>query len=44
MLSQLLKFLSVEQVFVVLIPVSLAIGIGIGFMGSFSTVRKHIRV
>ncbi|MBO4337718.1 MAG: permease-like cell division protein FtsX [Lachnospiraceae bacterium] len=44
MLSQLLKFLTVDQVFQVLIPVSLAIGIGIGFLGSFSTVRKHIRV
>ena len=44
MLTQLLKFLTVEQVFQVLIPVSLIIGIGIGFMGSFSTVRKHIRV
>ncbi len=44
MLSQLLKFLSVEQIFQILIPVSLAIGIGIGFIGSFSTVRKHIRV
>ncbi len=44
MLSQLLKFLTVEQIFQVLIPISLAIGIGIGFIGSFSTVRKHIRV
>lgn len=44
MLTQLLKFLTVEQVFQVLIPVSLLIGIGIGFTGSFSTVRKHIRV
>lgn len=44
MLTQLLKFLTVGQVFQVLIPVSLIIGIGIGFMGSFSTVRKHIRV
>ena len=44
MLSQLLKFLSVEQVFQVLVPISLMIGIGIGFLGSFSTVRKHIRV
>ena len=44
MLSQLLKFLTVEQVFQVLVPVSLLIGIGIGFAGSFSTVRKHIRV
>ncbi|MCR4690354.1 MAG: permease-like cell division protein FtsX [Lachnospiraceae bacterium] len=44
MLSQLLKFLTVSQIFQVLLPVSLAIGIGIGFIGSFSTVRKHIRV
>ncbi len=43
-LTQLLKFLTVEQVFQVLTPISLLIGIGIGFMGSFSTVRKHIRV
>lgn len=44
MLSQLLKFLTVDQVFQVLMPISLIIGIGIGFFGSFSTVRKHIRV
>ena len=44
MLTQLLKFLTVEQIFQVLLPVSLLIGIGIGFTGSFSTVRKHIRV
>ncbi len=43
-LSELLKFLTVEQVFTVLLPVSLIIGIGIGFIGSFTTVRKHIRV
>lgn len=44
MLSQLLKFLTVDQVFQVLMPISLIIGIGIGFFGSFLTVRKHIRV
>lgn len=44
MLSNLLRFLTVEEVFAVLIPISLIIGIGIGFLGSFSTVRKHIRV
>ncbi len=43
-LSQLLKFLTVEQIFTTLIPVSLILGIGIGFIGSFITVRKHIRV
>lgn len=44
MLSQLLSFLSAQQIFQILTPVSLAIGVGIGFIGSFSTVRKHIRV
>lgn len=44
MLSNLLRFLTVEEVFAALIPISLVIGIGIGFLGSFSTVRKHIRV
>lgn len=43
-LSGILNFLSVQQVFSTLIPVSLIIGIGIGFIGSFTTVRKHIRV
>lgn len=44
MLSQLLSFLTVGEIFHVLIPVSLGIGVGIGFLGSVSTVRKHLRV
>lgn len=44
MLADLLSFLSVEEIFNVLIPVSLGIGIGIGFLGSIVTVRKHLRV
>ncbi|MDE6388184.1 MAG: permease-like cell division protein FtsX [Lachnospiraceae bacterium] len=43
-LATLLKFLTVEEVFAVLTPVSLGIGVGIGFMGSIATVRKHLRV
>lgn len=43
-LSELLHFLSVEQIFATLIPVSVILGVGIGFVGSFVTVRKHIRV
>lgn len=43
-LSSILRFLSVQEVFHVLLPVSLVIGVGIGFIGSFITVRKHIRV
>lgn len=43
-LSSFLNFLSVDELFGFLTPVSLAVGIGIGFLGSFSTVRKHLRV
>lgn len=43
-LSELLKFLTVNTLFQTLIPVSVIIGVGIGFFGSFMTVRKHIRV
>lgn len=44
MLSQLLSFMTVEEIFHVLTPVSLGIGVGIGFLGSIITVRKHLRV
>ncbi|MBQ8230529.1 MAG: permease-like cell division protein FtsX [Lachnospiraceae bacterium] len=44
MLSSLLNFLSVEEIFKNLTPVSLAVGVGIGFLGSMKTVRKHLRV
>ncbi len=37
-------FLEAAQVFQMLIPVCLLIGIGIGFLGSFVTVRKHLDV
>lgn len=43
-MTQKISFLSVEEIFSVLIPVSLIMGIGIGFFGSFNTVRKHLRV
>lgn len=44
MLSSLLNFIPIDEIFVTLVPVSLGIGIGIGFLGSFTTVRKHLRV
>lgn len=44
MLSNFLAFLPVEDVFRVLVPVSLAIGVGIGFFGSYTTTRKHLHV
>ncbi len=44
MLTRLLEFLPVETIFHVLLPVSVAMGVGIGFLGSIITVRKHLRV
>ena len=44
MLTNLLNFLTVEEVFRVLTPVSLGIGVCIGFLGSIVTVRRYLRV
>lgn len=43
-LTSLLQFLPVEALFGTLLPISLGLGAGIGFVGSFVTVRKHLRV
>lgn len=43
-LAEILTFLSTGQVFSMLIPTCLLLGIGIGFFGSFFTVRKHLHV
>jgi len=43
-LSNFLNFLPVEEVFHYLLPISLILGVGIGFLGSFTTVRKHLHV
>ena len=43
-LSRLLAFLPVNEIFAKLLPGSLIMGIGIGFLGSIITVRKHLRV
>lgn len=43
-LSNSLEFLPVETIFEVLVPASLLIGVGIGFFGSYTTVRKHLKV
>lgn len=43
-LTSLLAFVPVDKIFVNLLPVSLIMGVGIGFMGSITTVRKHLRV
>ena len=43
-LNKILTFMNVNDVFNILIPVSLIIGLGIGFIGSYLTLRKHVRV
>lgn len=37
------EFVHIHKIFSTLIPVGLLIGIGIGFFGSFATVRKQLR-
>ncbi len=44
MLTKLLSFVPVETIFAQLLPVSLILGAGIGFIGSIVTVRKHLKV
>lgn len=44
MLSSVVQFISVTQVFEVLTPVALILGMGIGLFGSVITIRKHLRV
>ncbi|MBR3308051.1 MAG: permease-like cell division protein FtsX [Lachnospiraceae bacterium] len=43
-LTSVLKFLPIDQIFNTLFPVSMAVGVGIGFLGSVVTVRRHLRV
>lgn len=43
-ISNMIQFLSVDQVFHTLVPVALLLGVGIGFIGSRITIRKHLKV
>lgn len=40
----MMDFVPVRDVFIVLLPVGLILGIGIGYVGSRITVHKHINV
>lgn len=44
MISSWMTFLPAGTVFSVLVPTCLVIGIGVGFLGSFFTVRKHLDI
>lgn len=43
-LSTLISFVSAKEVFRTLVPVALILGVGIGFLGSKITIRKHLKV
>ena len=44
LLTGVLQFLPVADVFRTLLPVAMILSVGIGFFGSFFTTRKHLRV
>ena len=43
-LQNIIDFLPVTAVYRYLLPIGIIMGIGIGFLGSFFTVRKHLKV
>ena len=43
-LSNLISFVPAKGVFQTLVPVALILGVGIGFLGSRITIRKHLNV
>ena len=43
-LTGVVDFIPVWQIYQTLLPISLGLGIGIGLIGSFFTTRKHLRV
>ena len=44
LLSGIIRFLPIGEVYPVMAGISLALGGGLGFVVSFMTVRKHLRV
>ena len=43
-LQSIVVFLSTTEIFAVLTPLALIIGGGIGFIGSYISLRKHLKV
>ena len=43
-LTGVVEFIPVMNIYRILVPISVALGIGIGLIGSFWTTRKHLRV
>ncbi len=43
-LSEVVKFIPIGEIFPQMAAVSAALGVGVGFIGSFFTIRKHLKV
>jgi cell division transport system permease protein len=43
-IGSILDFVAAEELFRTLVPIAVILGIGIGFAGSFATVRKHLKI
>ena len=43
LLNNIVDFLPVATVYKTLLPVGIVLGVGIGFLGSFFTIRKHLK-
>lgn len=43
-LSNLIEFIPIRTIFPSMVAVAMALGVGIGFVGSFFTIRRHLKV
>ncbi|MBR3769141.1 MAG: permease-like cell division protein FtsX [Lachnospiraceae bacterium] len=43
-IGSMMQFLSAEEVFKTLLPIGMILGVGIGYLGSHITTRKHLKV
>ena len=43
-ISKIIEFIPIDTIFPYMIAVAVALGVGIGFVGSFFTIRKHLKV
>ena len=43
-LDNIMNFIPVAELFHSLVPISLLLGVGIGFVGSRLTIKKHLKV
>ena len=43
-ISNIIEFIPIDTIFPYMIAVAVALGVGVGFVGSFFTIRKHLKV